>query len=554
MNKKKKIIIISAITSVIIVVAVVIFAIIWNMPINKFNRAVKQGKINQAVRIYNSSDYDEQYDMSDSILNAIDSYYDAFLNNKITYDDTIDFLNMVEHIEDRDIYEKITNVNNKLNVLYESKKSYSAAVNAYNEENYAYAYVMYNKVIYEDTFFDKASEGAKNSKKEYISQILSKVEEYKAAGDYSKAVNQIINAMDIIGKNTSLDDELENCRNLLLAQNVDNSIKQADIYISAGNFVDAIRMLEDEKDTYNDEKLISKLVECCSLYADSVINNINSAFAEERYSDAISEGSTALDVIKNISEADESIENITSIMKNVYVEWKDGYIEAEDYGSAIKVLDDALNTFPNDTVLAGNRQDCVNAYLNNVIAAANSAVENRDLELAINVCNIAYEVVGYDERLVSEYEYIDSMQPIYLDELTPVNYDSNMWPKWTYGVTLTDTLGNTYDDYKCAIRLGMYESNFWQGTSQAEYYLGKEYRTISGEIAPEDKTSTQGQCRLVIYADDVCVYRSEPITRKSTKMSFTVDIAGADFIKIVCEGINGYNSCYFYLINPKLEK
>ena len=230
MNKKKKIIIISAITSVIIVAAVVILAIIWNMPINKFNRAVKQGKINQAVRIYNSSDYDEQYDMSDSILNAIDSYYDAFLNNKITYDDTIDFLNMVEHIEDRDIYEKITNVNNKLNVLYESKKSYSAAVNAYNEENYAYAYVMYNKVIYEDTFFDKASEGAKNSKKEYISQILSKVEEYKAADDYSKAVNQIINAMDIIGKNTSLDDELENCRNLLLAQNVDNSIKQADIF------------------------------------------------------------------------------------------------------------------------------------------------------------------------------------------------------------------------------------------------------------------------------------------------------------------------------------
>ena len=153
MNKKKKIIIISAITSVIIVAAVVILAIIWNMPINKFNRAVKQGKINQAVRIYNSSDYDEQYDMSDSILNAIDSYYDAFLNNKITYDDTIDFLNMVEHIEDRDIYEKITNVNNKLNVLYESKKSYSAAVNAYNEENYAYAYVMCNKVIYEDTFY-----------------------------------------------------------------------------------------------------------------------------------------------------------------------------------------------------------------------------------------------------------------------------------------------------------------------------------------------------------------------------------------------------------------
>ena len=146
------------------------------------------------------------------------------------------------------------------------------------------------------------------------------------------------------------------------------------------------------------------------------------------------------------------------------------------------------------------------------------------------------------------------MYPIYLDELTPVNYDSDMWSKWQYGVTLKDTLGNIYDDYGCAIRLGMYKSTLWDGASQAEYYLGKEYRTISGEIVPEDKTSTEGHCRFVIYADDVCVYRSEPITRKSKKISFTANISDADFIKIVCEDINSNNSCYFYLINPRLEK
>ena len=100
----------------------------------------------------------------------------------------------------------------------------------------------------------------------------------------------------------------------------------------------------------------------------------------------------------------------------------------------------------------------------------------------------------------------------------------------------------------------MYNSAYWYGTSWAEYYLGKEYRTISGEIVPENKTSTEGQCQFVIYADDVCVYRSEPITRKSAKISFTADISGAEFIKIICEGLNGQNSCYFYLIDPKLEK
>lgn len=554
MDKKKKIIIVSTITCVVLAAVIAILAFMWSKPINKFNRAVNEGKINQAVRIYNTSDNDEQYDMSDSILDKIDEYYDEFLNNNITYDEVVDFLKMVQHIENEDVNEKITIVNSKLNTLYESKKSYSTAVNAYNDGDYAYAYKMYNKVIYEDTYFEKASEGVKDSKKKYIEQVLSNIESCKAEENYSKAVSQIRDAIEVIGKSTSLDEELETCKALLLTQEVENIISEAETYISAGNYVDSIRLLENKKEIYNDDKLISKLMEYCSLYSDFIINNINLEYAEGRHSDAIGEGSAALEVLGGITEAENNIENIKNIMKNVYVDWKDGYIASDDYIGAIQVLNDAVSTFPDDAVLQGNRQDCINTYIDNVIAAANSAVVEKNLELATNICDIAYDVIGYDERLISEYEYIDSMQPVYLDELTPVNYDSNMWSKWQYGVTLTDTLGNKYGEYACAIRLGMYNSAYWYGTSWAEYYLGKEYRTISGEIVPENKTSTEGQCQFVIYADDVCVYRSEPITRKSAKISFTADISGTEFIKIICEGLNGQNSCYFYLIDPKLEK
>ena len=554
MNKKKKIIIVSTITCVVVVAVAAMLAFMWSRPINKFNRAVKEGKINQAVRIYITADYDEQYDMSDSILDKIDEYYDAFLNNDITYDEVVDFLKMAQHIENEAVNEKITIVSSRLNTLYESKKSYSAAVNAYNDGDYAYAYKMYNKVIYEDTYFEKASEGAKDAKNEYIAQVLSNVEVCKAEGNYSKAVSQIRDAIEVIGKSTSLDEEMEICKALVVTQEVEASISEADTYISAGNYVDAIRLLENKKEIYNDDRLISKLTECCSIYSDFVISNMDSAYSEVRYSDAIGAGNTALELLGYITEAENNVENIKNIMKKIYGDWKDGYIASNDYSSAIQVLNDAVSIFPNDAVLDGSRQDCINTYIDNVIAAANSAVADRNLELAKNICDIAYGVVGHDERLLGEYVYIDSMQPVYLDELTPVNYDSDMWPRWQYGVTLFDTLGNLYNDYKCAIRLGMRRTNLLTRASEAEYYLGKEYSTISGEFVPEDKTSTEGQCRFVIYADDVCVYRSEPITRKSTKVSFAIDIAGADFIKIVCEDINGFNSCYFYLIDPKLEK
>ena len=55
--------------------------------------------------------------MSDSILDKIDECYDEFLNNNITYDEVVDFLKMVQHIENEDVNEKITIVNSKLNTL-----------------------------------------------------------------------------------------------------------------------------------------------------------------------------------------------------------------------------------------------------------------------------------------------------------------------------------------------------------------------------------------------------------------------------------------------------
>lgn len=254
MDKKKKIIIVSTITCVVLAAVIAILAFMWSKPINKFNRAVNEGKINQAVRIYNTSDNDEQYDMSDSILDKIDECYDEFLNNNITYDEVVDFLKMVQHIENEDVNEKITIVNSKLNTLYESKKSYSTAVNAYNDGDYAYAYKMYNKVIYEDTYFEKASEGVKDSKKKYIEQVLSNIESCKAEENYSKAVSQIRDAIEVIGKSTSLDEELETCKALLLTQEVENIISEAETYISAGNYVDSIRLLENKKEIYNDDK------------------------------------------------------------------------------------------------------------------------------------------------------------------------------------------------------------------------------------------------------------------------------------------------------------
>ena len=76
----------------------------------------------------------------------------------------------------------------------------------------------------------------------------------------------------------------------------------------------------------------------------------------------------------------------------------------------------------------------------------------------------------------------------------------------------------------------------WSKTYSAEYYIGKNYDSISLDIVPAICYGQSASTTIKIYADDKLVYTSNAITQKTTLFNTgEIKIAGADYVKIVVD-------------------
>ncbi|MCQ2485795.1 MAG: NPCBM/NEW2 domain-containing protein [Clostridia bacterium] len=143
------------------------------------------------------------------------------------------------------------------------------------------------------------------------------------------------------------------------------------------------------------------------------------------------------------------------------------------------------------------------------------------------------ELARYKEygtsALVSKNKSFDSNR-ISLLAFEPVNQHN-----WNPNEgTLKDSLGNIYTvslDY-----LVLDNGNY------GEYYTNGQFSKLQFRLAPHETMGQDSSAVIKVFANDLLVFTSDEITRKSEAETYTVDINNAKFIKIVCEGINGWDN------------
>lgn len=65
-----------------------------------------------------------------------------------------------------------------------------------------------------------------------------------------------------------------------------------------------------------------------------------------------------------------------------------------------------------------------------------------------------------------------------------------------------------------------------------EFNLDGKYRYFSGTFFTRAKQSENYTIEFMVYADDVLIFRSEPISRKTKAIDFTIDIGNCDVLRI----------------------
>lgn len=116
-----------------------------------------------------------------------------------------------------------------------------------------------------------------------------------------------------------------------------------------------------------------------------------------------------------------------------------------------------------------------------------------------------------------------------LHELNIISEDKNFSTR-----SVSDAYGNKYDGPHfnlCSYGRSNVDGEYITQAA-TEFYADGQYRYLTGTFFTREKQSDKYTIEFMVYADDVLVYCSEPISRRAKAIDFAVDIGNADVIRI----------------------
>lgn len=133
----------------------------------------------------------------------------------------------------------------------------------------------------------------------------------------------------------------------------------------------------------------------------------------------------------------------------------------------------------------------------------------------------------------------DYVEPFALFAMPIISDDTNLSKN-----NVTDSYGNKYDgpyfdlcSYGYASGSGKYITE-----DATEFNLDGKYRYFSGTFFTRDEQSEDYTIEFMVYADDTLIFRSEPISRKTKAITFTIDIGNCQVLRIASRSYDHTNT------------
>lgn len=281
-----------------------------------------------------------------------------------------------------------------------------------------------------------------------------------------------------------------------------------------------------------------KYVEAQEMYAAAVEEYRNDVIRRAEFTDMDSL-SQAIILLKHallILDGDTELTAMLENFEEIYAEniREDAMIQSTEliaegeYVQALRVLADALDEIGPDAILQSAYDECADVYVQGIVAKAEQLMQNRDFSGAISLINTALQVLPDNSTLLAKKAEVEEAKPLSITDALMIN--SLLFSEWNSGAPI-DPFGNDYSRTANYAIIHRYVGN--STYSYEEYRVYGRYSTITGTIAPYYETPEDSAWWLQIYADDRLVYTSPVVGRKTDAIDFSVNISGADYIKLV---------------------
>ena len=307
-----------------------------------------------------------------------------------------------------------------------------------------------------------------------------------------------------------------------------------------GEYEEAIKTFDKiSKDWAKYDDAIDKRSEAVERYKERIIKDAEGFLEEEDYTSAISVLEVAMKVIGDNSIVAEEIAEINK--KQIYVKVLE-YKKNEDFAEAIQYINNNLDAIDDDSNIMFELSNCEQKYRESILADAVSAYTNEGYEAAITIINNGLKILEGDSILEEKKVEYKQCMPVALIELDRTKEGKCMEVGTDSSEIFTDVKGKTYsgEEVHCPDYSYMDDT---EDENYVCYFLNQEYDILTGTIyrpyaTLSSKLDWEKNAHIKIYGDNILLYENSDISKSTyDTISISVDVTGVRELKIVMDGI-----------------
>lgn len=326
--------------------------------------------------------------------------------------------------------------------------------------------------------------------------------------------------------------------NLQQAKTVYNSIVRSRAYyqtalemLAAGDYPSAILGLEkiNPLDELNYTSSQNLLREATAQWKGALVGKAKAAMADGLYANALKELDTAIASFPDDAEIAVLREQALLRYIEAEVEW---YESQGDLAGAINYLDMWINQDYAPAGLGVKREALLVSLRTDLLANAKAAYGNGGYKASIDVLMQGVGLLESDAVFMERWNYYQSFVPVSLLELDIISrgqYPNSAVINETDGKSqVKDRSGKTYSS-------GLYSrfNAFWPDKHYIQYNLGRAYTLLTATaFVTQTYEGTNNSCQFVMMGDGVELYRTKGIDLASDPIVIEVDVSGVKLLEI----------------------
>lgn len=415
-----------------------------------------------------------------------------------------------------------------------------------------------------------------------ISLCLEEAGNLASSENYEDAVKRIKDGLSQYSDSGELSKKLDEYSDLLSEQKnqqaKEAAVKSVEDKAATGDYEAAIELLDSTVKKYGSDPALDSLrADCIEKFSSSVLEEAQALVDQKDYTKAndllanaqkLVSGNTEINALKEYADQYKvtPLDKLSSI--NGGFDWNDGAAEdpfGTNYSGVCNFFvfhGDSCHWHYSTSVeykLAGaydtltlqfspykdfgeNADSDIQIYADNTLVYTSPKIQRKSgmQKVSLDIHNAEYLKIVInkgDYGCVLLSDIVVSKSPDYEN-----NYDANVVSLATLetinggfswdGYYPEDPYGNSYN-YADNYIIYHGDSCHWHYTASAEYKLSGAYSELSFNIAPHSDFGKDGKSYVQVYVDNVIQYTSPLITAKGGTYSTTVDVKGAEYLKIV---------------------